>query len=153
MEHLTEEQISELCQNTTPQDPLIHLHLKSCSSCLDLYNQAVSGHEQLQNLEYQRPSMRFSKNIVELIKLNNKLNKASILWNRIIIGSLLAVSLLIVLSLSYQLMSVTDFNDETLSSISNWTMIFFITAVFSWIIYFIDRWLGKNILQQVQIRK
>ncbi|MDN5212943.1 hypothetical protein QQ020_12830 [Fulvivirgaceae bacterium BMA12] len=149
MEHLTDEQISGLLYDPNKQNLEEINHLKVCESCQLRYNQALRMHEQLKSLEYKRPSMRFAKNIVEIIERNKKLDRTSLFWTRVISGGLLvAVSMALVMIVYWYTSSFEENNSYRLM-INQWNLTFLAMAAGFWLLYFFDHWLGRKRRKQV----
>jgi hypothetical protein len=144
MEHLNEVQISELCNNLDNQSPEQIDHVKTCVRCHTKYNEAIIIHQQLKNLEYHRPSMRFAKNIVELLVQKNKLDNASLLWTRIITGGILVAASLAVFMMIFWFISSFKGEASVQQNIYQWNIIFLTVVGTSWLLYFLDNWLRKN---------
>jgi predicted anti-sigma-YlaC factor YlaD len=144
MKHLTKEQISDLIHESLIEHAVLRNHLDSCESCKTKYTRSKTIHLELQKLEYQRPSMRFAKNIIERIEAKIKLDKSKMFWVRSLGFSLIAsLSLIIVIMISLGT-SEDSSSTNSLSSIYSWSLILLNIAFCSWILYFLDIWFAKK---------
>ncbi len=70
MVHLAEEQIWSYITGEAKAEEVVHVesHIGKCKECEGLYKECLKAHQELQQLEHEVPSMRFSTNVVEALQ-------------------------------------------------------------------------------------
>lgn len=145
MEHLTKDQINQLLDGEQAD---LKVHLESCIQCNEKYKAALDIHCRLAQLDYQRPSMRFAKNIIELIVRREELDKVGRFWIKVIVGGLLSSVGLTVAFTSHWIF-ISDLEQGVESIMIKWVGIAIMTILCAWGLYFFDKWLGNKLMKSV----
>ena len=142
MQHLSPDQINLIIEEKEITSQEILDHLTICEKCALTYESELALHNELLKLEYHKPSMRFAKNVYELIQKNKSLNKASIFWIRVINFSILgAISLAFVMLiyLFIETSALFTLEENNISTLFRWSVISLFTVSSFWLLYFIER--------------
>jgi hypothetical protein len=145
MEHLTGNQINQLVENEQVD---LMAHLDSCESCMVKYQTALEIHQGLKQMDYHSPSMRFAKNIIELISRKEALDKSNRFWVGVVLGCLL-LSILIVFVFSSYWIFINALGQGVTSMLLQWHVIVILTIIGAWVLYFLDKWMGKRMMKDV----
>lgn len=147
MEHLNSDQINQLIEEGETTNPGWMQHIESCDRCRYKYESVLSIHHGLKQLEYQRPSMRFAKNIIELIEQRELADKSSLFWTRFTSRSLISAMALAVLMLVYMFFKTypeMQIDAGMITRLSQVSIVTVTTIMTFWIIYLFDKWLGRQ---------
>ena len=118
-------------------------HVDQCPQCRSKYDSLLQVHDDLSKLEYEKPSMRFAKNIYEIIIRKQKLEEKEVKWVKIIrIAIFFSVFLVFALSFYYLLPSslTIEMNDSSLSAWYNWGLVIIMSTIALWLLYGLDQW-------------
>ena len=146
MKHLTEEQIQSYINEPKKYANLMD-HINQCDQCRELYRSYVTIHQDLSSLEYEQPSLRFAKNIYELLVRKQALEQKEKKWIRILQVSIFGSFFLMSFMVFYYLFSSTwdiPFSDSSMSVYYRWSIITLLSTVILWILYGFDQWYIKR---------
>lgn len=130
----------------------IRAHFKNCPKCLEEFELNLSVHQEIKKMDCMKPSVRFSKNIMESIEMDVSRQFKPLLnafWKRICVGGIgtfafyaIIIAILypgVVANASAQgILSTFDLlNHPTATTI-------FGIIITAWILYFADQWMQKR---------
>lgn len=148
--HLTNDQISTLITENIQDHEEWIAHIHSCKKCKTAYESELEIHKGLKQLEYDRPSMRFARNVLDLIVKRKEADKSYLYWIRFTSRAIITAISLALIMLTYMFIGIYDMIsiDQTqLNTIKQWSLIVLLTSTAFWLLYFFDGWLGKRQVQ------
>jgi hypothetical protein len=147
-EHLSINELHDLIDNLSTENKEWWDHINSCEDCNRWYQSELAVHHRLKRIDFERPSMRFAKNIYDLIVKKQLLAKKELFWIRFINWAIMA-SILIVgicgLSILFGESELITIEDHELSTYFNWGMAVLLSIIVLWILYILDKWASGKI--------
>ena len=148
MKHLTNDQLQALIDDPAGKDSWIS-HVENCAKCKEEYESYLHVHQSLLQLEYERPSLRFARNIFELINERRQLEHKERKWIAIIHMAVIASILIIILYACYYLLGSAKEVDLIPALLGNagWIYVMLSGICIIWILFGLDRLLsGKRMM-------
>lgn len=147
-EHLSFNELYELIENSSTENKEWWNHINNCKDCNSLYQAELAIHHRLKQIEFERPSMRFAKNIYDLIVNKQQLAKKELFWIRFINWAIF-VSILMVglfgLSVLIGEGDLISIEEQKLSTYLHWSMAIMLSIIVLWILYILDKWAAEKI--------
>ena len=143
MKHLTIDQIQALIDDPSDKD-LWSTHIENCSICREEYKSYLHVHRSLLELEYERPSLRFAKNIFEMISKRQLVARMERKWITIIQSVIFISIFMIILIATYFLLGSAQQIDlfPGFTGNTGWIFTLFLSICILWILYGIDKYLS-----------
>ena len=147
MKHLSPEQIQMLINESEGLDSLMR-HVEQCMECRGAYESMLDVHQSLSQLSYEKPSMRFAKNIYEIIVRKQELELQETRWTKIIQSILFSsVFLILILGFYYFFNNRKEIyiSEDSLSTYYEWSLIIILSTMVLWILHAIDLRFSKKV--------
>ena len=147
MKHIDSSELWNFISGSLPEERSIEIsrHMEVCDTCRLEFQMRKTLQTDLMDLEHQQPSMRFQKNILEVIERSKAIDVKVNFWmrftRRTVIGTalLLLVSILILVTTSGD----TQFHTDNLN-LNKWIIVVAIGSITLWAFYGIDWLLNRS---------
>ena len=147
MNHLSDLMIQQIIEDESQIDDVMREHLDKCDLCRQQLVLQKNLLGKLQKLEYDRPSMRFARNIIDLLDKRNQAEKSSIFWTRVLgwgIVSSMSMAIVMFAWWAFLLIQNTGINPNLDGHLVDYVVLVLTLVGVAWILHFFDRWLGRR---------
>ena len=149
MQHLTKDQINSLLLGSVEKQTEWMTHIHECETCRLEYESELAIHQHFSNLTHHQPSLRFAKNIIDLLEKSRKVGLAHRFWSRIITSAIAVATVQVFIMLGYlfsQLSQELIFNGNEVHRIIGWNITLIGTMISFGLLYGFDKWLRRRLI-------